>query len=95
MEEEEQNEILTMHLNWFQSDCATSKKLMGQRQAQQEVLQAHYSTCLRSLQETERSLARLNKVAGGQLLMCRQLWNYFIQRAAMLQSMFFLIIIVK
>ncbi|XP_076001592.1 coiled-coil domain-containing protein 40 [Genypterus blacodes] len=61
IEEEEQNEILTMHLNWFQLDGASSKKLMGQRQEQKETLQAHYSTCLRSLQETERSLARLNK----------------------------------
>ncbi|XP_070781226.1 coiled-coil domain-containing protein 40 [Enoplosus armatus] len=60
-EEQEQNETLTMQLNWSQMDCATSKKLIGQKQAQQEALQAHYSTCLRTLRETERTLARLSK----------------------------------
>ncbi|XP_038570330.1 coiled-coil domain-containing protein 40 isoform X2 [Micropterus salmoides] len=60
-EEQEQNETLTMQLNWSQMDCATSKKLISQKQAQQEALQAHYSTCLRTLRETERTLARLSK----------------------------------
>ncbi|KAK2815627.1 hypothetical protein Q5P01_026094 [Channa striata] len=60
-EEQEINEALTMKLNWFQVDCATSKKLVGQKQAQQEALQAHYSTCLRTLGETGRTLARLTK----------------------------------
>lgn len=65
-EEQEQNETLTMQLNWSQVDCATSKKLISQKQAQQEAMQAHYSACLRTLKETERSLARLSKVARGQ-----------------------------
>ncbi|GAA6228588.1 coiled-coil domain-containing protein 40 isoform X2 [Lates japonicus] len=60
-EEQEQNETLTMQLNWSQMDVATSKKLISQKQAQQEALQAHYSTCLRTLRETERTLARLTK----------------------------------
>ncbi|XP_059199638.1 coiled-coil domain-containing protein 40 [Centropristis striata] len=60
-EEQEQNETLTMQLNWSQKDGETSKKLISQKQAQQEALQAHYSTCLRTLRETERSLARLTK----------------------------------
>lgn len=62
-EEQEQNETLTMQLNWSQMDGATSKKLISQKQAQQEALHAHYSTCLRTLRETERALARLSKVA--------------------------------
>lgn len=65
-EEQEQNETLTMQLNWSQMDSATSKKLISQKQTQQEALQAHYSTCLRTLRETERTLTRLNKVNGGQ-----------------------------
>ncbi|XP_067440355.1 coiled-coil domain-containing protein 40 [Thunnus thynnus] len=60
-EEQEQNETLTMQLNWSQMDVATSKKLISQKQTQQEALQAHYSTCLRTLRETERTLARLTK----------------------------------
>ncbi|XP_010732432.3 coiled-coil domain-containing protein 40 [Larimichthys crocea] len=60
-EEQEKNETLTMQLNWSQMDGATSKKLISQKQAQQEALQAHYSTCLRTLRETERTLARLSK----------------------------------
>lgn len=65
-EEQEQNETLTMQLNWSQMDVATSKKLISQKQTHQEALQAHYSTCLRTLRETERTLARLTKVDGGQ-----------------------------
>lgn len=57
-----------MQLNWSQMDCATSKKLMSQKQAQQEALQAHYSTCLRTLRETEHTLARLTKVDASQSL---------------------------
>ncbi|XP_034744686.1 coiled-coil domain-containing protein 40 [Etheostoma cragini] len=60
-EEQEQNETLTMQLNWSQMDSATSKRLIGQKQAQQEAQQAHYSTSLRTLRETERTLARLSK----------------------------------
>ena len=65
-EEQEQNETLTMQLNWSQMDSATSKRLISQKQAQQEAQQAHYSTSLRTLRETERTLARLSKVARGQ-----------------------------
>ncbi|KAA8594484.1 hypothetical protein FQN60_011619 [Etheostoma spectabile] len=60
-EEQEQNETLTMQLNWSQMDSATSKRLISQKQAQQEAQQAHYSTSLRTLRETERTLARLTK----------------------------------
>ncbi|XP_068444609.1 coiled-coil domain-containing protein 40 isoform X2 [Clinocottus analis] len=60
-EEQERNETLTMQLNWSQMEVATSKKLISQKQAQQEALQAHYSSCLRSLKETERTLASLSK----------------------------------
>ncbi|TKS69266.1 Coiled-coil domain-containing protein 40 [Collichthys lucidus] len=60
-EEQDKNETLTMQLNWSQMDGTTSKKLISQKQAQQEALQAHYSTCLRTLRETERTLARLSK----------------------------------
>lgn len=80
-EEQEQNETLTMQLNWSQMDCATSKKLISQKQAQQEALQAHYSACLRTLRETERTLARLSKVARGQ----RQLCTSYIPRGVQLQ----------
>ncbi|XP_029366377.1 coiled-coil domain-containing protein 40 [Echeneis naucrates] len=60
-EEQEQNETLTMQLNWSQMDVTTSKKLINQKQAQQEALQARYSTTLRTLRETERTVARLMK----------------------------------
>ncbi|XP_070832310.1 coiled-coil domain-containing protein 40 isoform X1 [Chaetodon trifascialis] len=60
-EEQEKNETLTVQLNWSQLDGATSKKLISQKQAQQEALQAHYTTCLRTLRETEHTLARLSK----------------------------------
>lgn len=60
-EEQEQNEILTMRLNRAQMDNATSKSLINQKQAQQEAMQAHYITNLRTLHETERTLAQLTK----------------------------------
>nr|XP_046258864.1 coiled-coil domain-containing protein 40 isoform X2 [Scatophagus argus] len=60
-EEQEKNETLTMQLNWSQMDCTASKKLISQKQAQQEALQSHYSTCLLTLRETELTLARLSK----------------------------------
>ncbi|XP_039860621.1 coiled-coil domain-containing protein 40 [Simochromis diagramma] len=62
--EQEQNEILTLQLNWSQMDCTTTRKLISDKQAQQEALQAHYSTFLLTLQETERTLARLSKEFG-------------------------------
>ncbi|KAJ8414223.1 hypothetical protein AAFF_G00050930 [Aldrovandia affinis] len=58
-EEEERNERLTVLLNRSQLDCDTSHKLIAHSQAQQEVLQAQYSTYTRVLQETERTLARV------------------------------------
>lgn len=61
-EEQEQNEILTMRLNRARMDNATSKSLINQKQAQQEAMQAHYITNLRTLHETERTLAQLTKV---------------------------------
>lgn len=61
--EQEQNEILTLQLNWSQMDCTTTRKLISDKQAQQEALQAHYSTFLLTLQETEQTLARLSKVS--------------------------------
>ncbi|KAJ0033401.1 hypothetical protein NQD34_000508 [Periophthalmus magnuspinnatus] len=59
--EQEQNEILTMQLNRAQMDNATTKSLINQKQAQEEAMQTHYSTILRTLQETERNLAQLTK----------------------------------
>lgn len=61
-EEQEQNVTLTVQLNRSQMDGATSKKLISQMQAKQEALQAHYSTCVRTLRETESNLARLSEV---------------------------------
>ncbi|XP_064178069.1 coiled-coil domain-containing protein 40 [Anguilla rostrata] len=58
-DEEERNERLTVLLNRTQLDCDTSRKLIAQSQAQQEALQAQYSTYTRMLQETEQMLARV------------------------------------
>lgn len=60
--EQELNETLTAQLNWSQMDITTSKSLITKKQTQQEVLQAHYSTCVRTLREAERSLTRLTMV---------------------------------
>lgn len=62
-EEQEQNETLTMQLQWSHMDGDASEKLISQKQAQQEALQAHYSTYLRILRETELTFTRLSKVA--------------------------------
>nr|XP_040042055.1 coiled-coil domain-containing protein 40 isoform X1 [Gasterosteus aculeatus aculeatus] len=64
-EEQEQNATLTVQLNRSQMDGATSKKLISQMQAKQEALQAHYSTCVRTLRETESNLARLSEDLSG------------------------------
>ncbi|XP_051801088.1 coiled-coil domain-containing protein 40 isoform X2 [Acanthochromis polyacanthus] len=64
--EQDQNETLTIQLNWSQMDCTTSKKLISQKQAQQEALQAHYSTCIRTLRQTEQTLTTLKKEASAQ-----------------------------
>uniref|UniRef100_A0A3Q3E4K5 Coiled-coil domain 40 molecular ruler complex subunit n=1 Tax=Labrus bergylta TaxID=56723 RepID=A0A3Q3E4K5_9LABR len=72
-EEQEQNETLTMQLNWSQMDGNTSKKQISQKQAQQEALHAHYTTCLRTLRETERTLSRLTKVLRGHNVLLKHL----------------------
>ncbi|KAK7929672.1 hypothetical protein WMY93_006067 [Mugilogobius chulae] len=59
--EQEQNEILTMQLNRAQMDNATTKTQISRKQAQQEGLHTQYSTSLRTLRETERTLAQLTK----------------------------------
>uniref|UniRef100_A0A3P9KYC4 Coiled-coil domain containing 40 n=1 Tax=Oryzias latipes TaxID=8090 RepID=A0A3P9KYC4_ORYLA len=60
-EEQEKNEKLTMQLNWFEIDCTTSEKQISQKRAQKEAIQAHYSACLRTLDETTRTLDILTK----------------------------------
>ncbi|KAM4585269.1 coiled-coil domain-containing protein 40 [Odontesthes bonariensis] len=62
--EQEKNETLTQQLSWSEMDCATSEKLISQKRAQQEALQADYSTCLRIVHETERTLTALTKETG-------------------------------
>lgn len=61
IKEQEQNEILTRQLRRVQMDNSTTKSLINQKQAQQEALQTHYSSSLRTLRETERTLAQLTK----------------------------------
>ncbi|KAI1896397.1 hypothetical protein AGOR_G00094360 [Albula goreensis] len=58
-EEEEHNERLTVLLNRAQLDCDTSRKLTAHSQAQQEMLQAQYSTYMRMQHETEQMLIRV------------------------------------
>uniref|UniRef100_A0A8C6SDG8 Coiled-coil domain containing 40 n=1 Tax=Neogobius melanostomus TaxID=47308 RepID=A0A8C6SDG8_9GOBI len=60
IKEQEQNEILTRQLKRVQMDNSTTKSQINQKQGQQEALQTHYSTCLRTLQETERTLETSN-----------------------------------
>lgn len=64
------NESKTMQLNWSQIDGATSRKLISQKQVQQEALQAHYSTSLNTLHETERTLSIHTKVDRKQMFLC-------------------------
>ncbi|XP_035993020.1 coiled-coil domain-containing protein 40 isoform X2 [Fundulus heteroclitus] len=59
--EQENNETLTVQLNWCEMDCVTWNKLISQKQTAREVLQAQYSACLRSLTETKHILATLTK----------------------------------
>ncbi|KAM8842718.1 coiled-coil domain-containing protein 40 [Synchiropus picturatus] len=61
IQEQEESETLMMRLNWAQMDCATSNHQISQKQLQQEVLRARYSTCVRTLRETELALTRLSK----------------------------------
>uniref|UniRef100_A0A8C6PP04 Coiled-coil domain 40 molecular ruler complex subunit n=1 Tax=Nothobranchius furzeri TaxID=105023 RepID=A0A8C6PP04_NOTFU len=60
--EQEKNDTLAIQLNWSEMDCATSKRLISQKQNDLEALQTQYSTCLRSLRETQQTLAELTKV---------------------------------
>uniref|UniRef100_A0A672QVJ8 Coiled-coil domain-containing protein 40 n=1 Tax=Sinocyclocheilus grahami TaxID=75366 RepID=A0A672QVJ8_SINGR len=66
-QEEEQNERLTLRLNRAQNDCTTSRKLIAHSQNHQEVLQAQYSTYIRMLQETEKTLSTLREVLQSEL----------------------------
>lgn len=63
LEEQEHNEMLTMQLHGSRMDCAAIKKRINQKLAQKEVLQAHYSNCIRVLKTTERTLTGLLKVS--------------------------------
>ncbi|KAF4080287.1 hypothetical protein AMELA_G00168700 [Ameiurus melas] len=58
--EQEQNEALTVLLNRAELKIATYKKLLTQTHTQQEALQNLYTTHTRMLQETERSLSRVD-----------------------------------
>ncbi|XP_061626066.1 coiled-coil domain-containing protein 40-like isoform X4 [Phyllopteryx taeniolatus] len=58
---QEESETLTMLLNCAQMDCEVSKKMISQKQTQHETLQSQYSTYLRALGQTERTLAELTK----------------------------------
>ncbi|XP_072307379.1 coiled-coil domain-containing protein 40-like [Eucyclogobius newberryi] len=60
-DEQNQNESLTMELDRAQKNNSTTKAQINQKQAQQEAMLNHYSTCLRTLQEKERTLAQLTK----------------------------------
>ncbi|XP_054635838.1 coiled-coil domain-containing protein 40-like isoform X2 [Dunckerocampus dactyliophorus] len=62
---QEKSETLTMLLNCAQMDCDVSKKLINQKQTQHEALQNQYSTYIRALGETERTLADLTKEDNG------------------------------
>ncbi|CAB1433869.1 unnamed protein product [Pleuronectes platessa] len=59
--EQEKNEALTLQLNRVLMDGATSRKLISQKQAQHEALQAEYSICIRILNDSENTLDRLTK----------------------------------
>ncbi|CAJ1053287.1 coiled-coil domain-containing protein 40 isoform X2 [Xyrichtys novacula] len=59
--ERERNETLITQLNWTQTKVTTSEKQISQRQAQQEALHQHYTTCSRSLGDTEHTLAVLSE----------------------------------
>lgn len=65
---QEKNEALTKQLNWCETDFTTHKKLISQKQAEQEALLAHYNSCSRALQETEKTLAMCTKVGRRQNL---------------------------
>ncbi|KAM6939593.1 coiled-coil domain-containing protein 40 [Xenentodon cancila] len=58
---EEENESLTMQLNWSEVECVAHQKRVSQKQTDQEALQACYNNCSRTLHETERTLAKCTK----------------------------------
>ncbi|XP_077379655.1 coiled-coil domain-containing protein 40-like isoform X2 [Festucalex cinctus] len=58
---QEESETLTMLLNCTQMDCDVSQKMISQKQSQYETLLAQYSTYLRALGQTERTLAEHTK----------------------------------
>ncbi|XP_060941531.1 coiled-coil domain-containing protein 40-like [Limanda limanda] len=60
-EEQEKNEALTLQLNRILMDGATSRKLISQKQAQYEALEAEYSISIRILSDSENTLNRLTK----------------------------------
>ena len=62
-QEGERNELLTVLLNRTQLDSATSRKLISHSHSQQEALQVQYSIYMRTLQETEQTLQRVNTVS--------------------------------
>ncbi|XP_061626038.1 coiled-coil domain-containing protein 40-like isoform X1 [Phyllopteryx taeniolatus] len=62
---QEKSETLTMMLNCAQMDCEVTKKMISQKQAQHETLQAQYSTYLRALGQTECTLVELTKEDNG------------------------------
>ncbi|MEE6528445.1 hypothetical protein FKM82_030748, partial [Ascaphus truei] len=60
MKEEDRNEQLTVMFNRAESDAAMSRKLVAQCLARQEALKVEFSTYMRTLQETEQALNRVN-----------------------------------
>ncbi|XP_024145241.1 coiled-coil domain-containing protein 40 [Oryzias melastigma] len=60
-EEQEKNEKLTVQQYWLDMECSISEKQINQTQVKKEAVQAHYSACLRTLEETTRSLDMLRK----------------------------------
>ncbi|XP_057700707.1 coiled-coil domain-containing protein 40 [Corythoichthys intestinalis] len=62
---QEKSESLTMLLNCALMDCDVSKKMISQKQTQYESLQAQYSTYVRAVAQTERTLTELTKEDNG------------------------------
>lgn len=60
-EEQERNEALTFQLYWSKRNVALTRKMIIQKQKQQEALQVEHSTCLHILTETEQKLDTLTK----------------------------------
>ncbi|XP_069569961.1 coiled-coil domain-containing protein 40 [Brachyistius frenatus] len=80
--EQELNETLTLQLNCSQGNGVTLRKLISQKQAQQEALQNHYSTCLRTLRETERTIASLTKESSSHQANINAQWRDLEKRSA-------------